>query len=131
MASPLPIKILPEDPLLVVPDVKLSLPLTPDVPAFTVRTMNDPLDVSVPSPVVSDTAPPVNGVLSPAIAYTSPPVSVFDLPTDTRMSPPSPCVAAPVKIEIDPEPPLDAVPLEKYNEPLTPDVPAFTLRSTK
>ena len=59
--------ILPDAPLLAVPDVKLSSPLTPAVPAFTVRTMNAPLDVSVPSPVVSDTAPPVNGVLSPAI----------------------------------------------------------------
>ena len=71
-------------PLLVVPDVNDNIPLTPVVPAFTVCNTIAPLDVCVPSPVLNDIAPPVNGSLSPATPRISPPLSVFDLPTDNN-----------------------------------------------
>ena len=88
----------PEEPLLVVPDVKDNMPLTPFVPAFIVFTMTAPLESVVPSPVAIETAPPVFAKLCPAVTTTSPPGSVLDLPMETNMSPPSPCVALPVAI---------------------------------
>jgi hypothetical protein len=72
----------PEDPLLEVPVVKDNDPLTPLVPAFAVRNTTAPLDVTYPSPVVRDIAPPVlvSWVVIPADTTTSLPVYVFPTP---------------------------------------------------
>ena len=59
VALPVAIWMYPEPPFDAVPDVKLKCPLTPLVPASSVCTTTLPLDVAVPSPVVSETAPPV------------------------------------------------------------------------
>ena len=53
-------------PLLVVPERNERAPLTPFVPAFDVLTLNAPLEVARPYPVINDTMPPVPVVLSPA-----------------------------------------------------------------
>ena len=113
-------------PLLVVPDIKASIPLTPFVPAFTVRTTNAPLVVAVPSPVATLIAPPVKGVESPPSIIISPPLLVEDVPTLTKISPPSPPVATPVEIAIDPDAPELVVPDLNANIPLLPAFPAFT-----
>ena len=64
-AVALPVNILMEPvvPELAVPDVNDSMPLTPVVPAFMVFTITAPLVSVVPSPVVTDTAPPVKDSL--------------------------------------------------------------------
>jgi hypothetical protein len=59
MTSPVYSSIDPDAPLLVVPDVKLNLPLAPFAPAFTVFTITAPLDVPVPTPVLNENIPPV------------------------------------------------------------------------
>ena len=45
---PVPIDRVPESPLLVVPELKLSRPLTPLLPELTVRIVIEPLDVDEP-----------------------------------------------------------------------------------
>jgi hypothetical protein len=52
--------VLPE---LDVPELNVSAPLKPAVPAFAVRIEIAPLVVAVPSPVVIETEPPVTTVL--------------------------------------------------------------------
>ena len=59
VASPVYISIDPLLPLLDVPDVNDNLPLTPFVPLSFVLTINAPLDVYVPTPVLNDIIPPV------------------------------------------------------------------------
>ena len=59
VASPVYSSIDPLPPLLVVPDVNDNLPLAPFVPLFFVCTINAPLDVDVPTPVLKDIIPPV------------------------------------------------------------------------
>ena len=45
------------------------------------------------------------------------------------ISPPSPLDAVPVPMDIDPDEPDDAVPVLNISSPLTPKVPAFSVRS--
>ena len=52
-------------PTLDVPELNTKRPLTPLKPAFAVRTVKPPLDVEVPSPVITLKTPPVNTVLTP------------------------------------------------------------------
>ena len=63
VAAPLPIEIVPVLPELEVPELNTITPLTPDEPAFAVRTVIAPLVVAVPSPVVIEIEPPVRTVL--------------------------------------------------------------------
>jgi hypothetical protein len=63
VAAPLPIAIAPVLPELDVPELNVSAPLKPAVPAFAVRIVIAPLVVAVPSPVVIETEPPVTTVL--------------------------------------------------------------------
>ena len=82
VADPVLTVIDPDDPLLEVPVVKDNDPLTPLVPAFAVRKTTAPLDVTYPSPVVNDIAPPVlaSWVVIPAETTTSLPVYVVPTP---------------------------------------------------
>ena len=47
------------------------------------------------------------------------------------ISPPSPPDAVPVPMDIDPDEPDDAVPVLNISSPLTPKVPAFSVRSIR
>ena len=127
VAAPLATLIDPLDPALVVPEVKLNIPLVPDTPASVLLRTIIPLDVAVPSPVAKLMAPPVNGSESPAATTISPPVSVLDLPTLSTILPPRPCVANPVAILTIPDAPLLVVPDEKERLPLIPETPASTV----
>ena len=71
-------------------------PLTPDVPELIDRIVMAPLDVAVPSPLATCTAPPVITVLRPASATMAPPTPLVPLPTVTSTMPPRPAVAAPL-----------------------------------
>jgi len=55
-------------PLLAVPELKMSKPLTPLVPAFAVRMLSEPLVVDDPEPLAMLTEPPVMTLLVPAYA---------------------------------------------------------------
>ena len=126
VAAPVVSAIEPVVPLDDVPDVKVSAPLVPNVPAFDVRKMTDPLDVVVPFPAVNDMNPPVlDAVVVPDAIEISPPTPVVPVPTLTRISPLLPCVAAPEKSCTDPELPELVVPDSNTSPPLTPKVPAF------
>jgi hypothetical protein len=59
VAAPVENKTFPAVPELVVPEVNSSCPLLPFTPAFDVVKTIDPVLVNVPSPVESDTDPPV------------------------------------------------------------------------
>jgi hypothetical protein len=65
VADPEDTRIEPDAPELVVPDENTRLPLTPDVPAFSVFTRTQPEEVAVPTPVDIDTLPPVLAELPP------------------------------------------------------------------
>ena len=49
----------PDAPLLVVPDAKVNVPLTPFVPLLTERITTAPEDFAVPAPLSKSIAPPV------------------------------------------------------------------------
>jgi hypothetical protein len=83
-------------PTLLVPELNTNRPLTPDVPAFAVRIVTDPLLVAVPAPVSRLIAPPVCTVLEPDSTPNRPPDPLFPLPTVSKIEPPRPVVAAPV-----------------------------------
>jgi hypothetical protein len=57
--------IIPELPLLVVPELNTSIPLVPAVPAFIVMIFKLPLEVALPSPLSIVKAPPVTSSLLP------------------------------------------------------------------
>ena len=86
---------IPEVPSLAVPVENVNDPLTPEVPALTVCTTTEPLEVSRPAPVDNEIEPPVAAVDDPALADISPPIPVFPDPTASDISPPFPLVAAP------------------------------------
>ena len=85
----------PELPVLAVPVLKISMPLTPLVPELMDRIVMAPLDVDVPSPLLRLTAPPVCTVLRPAYACRDPPTPLVPLPADKEIRPARPVVAAP------------------------------------
>jgi hypothetical protein len=95
VAFPVIISRAPEVPALVVPVLKTSAPLTPDVPELTDWTTIDPLDVSCPYPVAIEMDPPVAEVDRPESRVISPPEPVSPLPTEIIISPPFPAVAIP------------------------------------
>jgi hypothetical protein len=66
----------PDEPTLVVPELKLSAPLTPLVPAFAVFIVIEPDVVAVPTPVDIEMAPPVFEAERPPVDAISPPVPV-------------------------------------------------------
>jgi hypothetical protein len=73
VADPVRNVIIPLLPVEVVPDVKdseLDIPLTPASADFT---LNAPLELVRPYPVIIEIEPPVASVLSPAFTATRPP----------------------------------------------------------
>ena len=70
---PVPMDKLPESPLLVVPELKLRRPLTPALPALTVRIVIEPLDVDEPYPASTEMAPPDMPLPAPPAISTDPP----------------------------------------------------------
>jgi hypothetical protein len=76
-----------------VPELKLSRPDTPALPAFIVRTVTDPLDVDEPYPDSTDTAPPEWPLPAPPPTSTAPPladaVAVYDNPARMDTMPPT------------------------------------------
>merc|ERR1711991_46586 len=123
VAAPVPSSMAPLLPPFDVPLLKISAPLTPDVPELIDRIVIAPLDVDVPSPDAIATPPPVCAVLRPADACTLPPVPDVPLPAVISTMPPRPAVAAPVPSSMAPLLPDTALPLLKISMPLTPDVP--------
>jgi hypothetical protein len=115
-------------PLLEEPELKISTPDTPAVPALALRKVTAPLVVAVPSPALRLSAPPVFTVLWPEKTCTLPPAPLVPLPTVIATEPPRPLVATPVPIQIWPLLPLLALPELKTSIPLVPLVPAFMLR---
>ena len=123
---------LPLLPSLAVPELKLSVPLTPATPEFGVLKDNGPLDVCTPYPVSIVMAPPDPrsvDVASPALSKMSPPAVTSPCPTVTVMWPPFPFVDAPLPIDKLPLAPVLVVPELNTNVPLTPLSPAFKERS--
>ena len=59
MASPVPTVMDPDDPLVTAPELKLSMPLSPFVPASNVQITNDSLLDIVPLPEYNVTEPPI------------------------------------------------------------------------
>ena len=97
-------------PVLDVPELKTRRPLTPDVPAFAVRIVTDPLLVADPAPVVMLIRPPVSTELTPDMMPTRPPAPLLPLPTVRNSDPPVPDVAAPLPMYKAPLLPLLDVP---------------------
>jgi hypothetical protein len=115
-------------PLLDVPELKTSTPLTPVSPALADATVIAPLDVAIPSPLVTPMEPPVWTVLCPEVTVTIPPDPLIPLPTVMLMAPPLPPVASPDPIETEPVVPELDEPELKTSTPLTPVSPAFAER---
>ena len=127
MASPVLTMMDPDDPLVAAPELKLSMPLTPAVPASNVRITNDPLLDIVPLPEYNVTELPVPASEALASTPTLPPAPLLPLPTVRSNDPPRPPVDAPVPISIAPLLPLVAAPELITSAPLTPDVPALSV----
>ena len=99
---------LPLEPAVVVPEVKLSVPLTPLVPEFAVAMTTLPLLVPRLQPLTREAEPPVAVRPAPPRTLTSPPPTVPS-PAPKNAEPPLPAVVAPARTET--APPAPAVPL--------------------
>jgi hypothetical protein len=147
VAAPLEIRISPDLPLLVVPELNRSTPLAPTATAFALRITISPLDETDPAPLTTLTAPPTcpDDVVSPARIATSPPrlestvpteilIEPAELPTpspvEMRRSPTAPFLAVPEAMRITPVDPEEVVPLLKTRSPLEPTLAALADRIT-
>ena len=81
VAVPEPMKRLPLIPLLELPELRTTAPLTPDVPALAVLMINEPLLVEDPYPVKIDTIPPLDDDDTPADNTSCPPTAESPAPT--------------------------------------------------
>jgi hypothetical protein len=130
--APVAIDIDPAVPSVAPPVVTAILPLTPRTPASAVLKVIDPLDVSVPIPLVMDTDPPDAGddssaesaVARPPDMEILPPVPESPKPTQTSTDPARPKVAAPVVMVKVPEQPSLDVPELRDMLPEPPATPA-------
>ena len=111
VAAPDAIVTEPDVPELVVPDLKVNVPLTPFSPALRLSKTTAPDEVLDPCPVAMLTLPPVRGVLEPAEKMMCPPSDALPVPNDTVKSPDLPPVAEPVATDIAPDAPLLVVPV--------------------
>ena len=91
----------PDDPLVTAPELKLSMPLSPFVPASNVRITNDPLLDIVPLPEYNVNEPPVSASKAPASTPTLPPAPLLPLPNVRSNDPPRPPFDTPVPISIE------------------------------
>jgi len=110
--------------------LKINLPDTPEVPALAVTITTLPLVVAVPSPLESESKPPVTTVLVPATTCNDPPEPLVPLPTDNEIRPPRPAVAAPDPRTMLPLFPALLLPELNTNEPLVPAFPALMERTS-
>ena len=94
--DPVRSEISPLVPVDAVPEVKEREPLVPPAPDSAVRTLNAPLEVARPYPLIIESAPPVTCVLSPAFIAIRPPPLRAPLPATTLTLPAFPEVDAPV-----------------------------------
>jgi len=103
------------------------------VPALPVRNSKEPLDVTLPEPLIIDTRPPDFEVkeVVPAMMTISPPVPLFPCPTVTYTDPPRPLDAAPEPIYNAPVFPEPEIPVLKINIPLIPVLPAVLVLNIK
>jgi hypothetical protein len=119
----------PEVPADEVPDAADSAPLTPVPPAFSVASVNAPLDVAEPEPEVTDKAPPValapEALLPPASRLSKPPAPLSPAPTLIAIAPPVPPTAVPEPIVTVPVVPELDVPDLNTSRPDVPATPAF------
>jgi len=103
------------------------------VPALPVRSNNEPLDVTVPEPLIIDTRPPdfEGKEVVPAMITISPPVPLLPVPTVTYTDPPRPFVVdVPEPMYNAPVLPEPEVPVLKINIPLTPLLAASPVLNT-
>jgi hypothetical protein len=127
VADPVLRRIAPLAPPLVVPDVKVSSPLTPETPAFAVFTRMEPLDLVVPCMALRLIVPPVSSFVLPVDTETSPPSEVVPVPTDIITFPPRPSLEFPLANSILPELPELVVPVRNDKCPLAPATPALSV----
>ena len=120
----------PEFPPFALPELKMSRPLVPETPPLVVVMMIAPLEVCVPSPPCTTTAPPVASVDRPAAKRNSPPAPLVPLPTPMRIAPPRPAVAAPVPMRTTPLLPVLELPELNTSRPVAPETPEFALLMT-
>jgi hypothetical protein len=126
IAEPLPILIWPLFPLLAVPELNASSPLSPLKPAFADLITIAPLDDGKLSPLLINTDPPVSALVVPEMNSMSPPDPLFPSPTSIAIIPPVPPIASPVPNRSAPVLPLLEVPELKVRTPLTPLAPLFS-----
>jgi hypothetical protein len=81
-------KISPELPLLVVPELKTRIPLAPSGPLFTVKMAIAPLDEQVPSPLRNEITPPVLSKERPPKFIIPPPAPLVPQPAVIKIEPP-------------------------------------------
>ena len=79
--APDPIEMEPVDPELEVPELNTNRPLRPLVPAFDERMLMAPLEVAIPWPLMTPTAPPVFVSASPEVSLICPPTPLVPRPT--------------------------------------------------
>jgi len=120
-------EIIPLFPELEVPELNTSLPLTPELPAFTLAIRTEPLEEGALKPLITKINPPVKEPDSPETSFKAPPEPLLPLPTVMLTSPPRPPVENPLPSNKAPVFPLDEVPLLNISFPLVPDAPALTL----
>jgi hypothetical protein len=131
VADPVSTRNAPLDPEMDVPDANIMYPEVPLVPAFIVLMVMLPLEVEDPYPADRDITPPVSeSSVRPDDMVTSPPVYLSPVPMLRWMSPPFPFVEDPVATTILPDVPELVVPEVKLKWPLTPLVPALSVRTT-
>jgi hypothetical protein len=116
-------EILPLLPIADVPELKLSIPLTPLVPLLNVLMLKVPLDDTVPWPETIDKEPPVVVVLCPLESIIRPPTPSDPLSTIILIDPPAPFTPDPEVNIIDPALPLLAHPDKSESEPEMPLFP--------
>jgi hypothetical protein len=107
-------------------------PLTPDVPAWPVRSSSEPVEVEL-LPLIIDTRPPDFEAkeVTPAMITISPPAPLLPVPTVTYTAPPRPLNAIPEPMYNAPVLPDPDVPVLKINMPLTPLLIALPVLKTK
>ena len=122
VAMPLSSVTLPDDPAVDDPDAMLTIPLTPDVPAFALARITLPLLDELPLPEVRLNAPPVLVAPVPPDAWNVPPLPLDPVPAVAIIFPPAASASelSPALSEMDPPVPLFPLPTFKLMLPPAP-----------
>ena len=121
----MPIAIRPEFAPFEVPELNVSRPLSPLLPALPENTNTAPLLRAVLCAANMLTSPPDCDGVRPAVRDTQPPNPLVPLPTQSVPWPPRPCVAELEPRWIEPPLPLDEVPVLNTIHPEQPATPLF------